>query len=335
METDKITFFSLGDSRYFPGTVGLVNSLRLTGHTGEIVILDCGFTDAQRQLLSPACTLVPLSASDDASNRTYYKLVAPRAHEADLTVIIDSDIIVTDVLDEVADAAAGGKIVAHPDPERRRWFAEWEEIFQLPAAPRKDVYVCAALVAFSRHAYPDLLEQWWDACQRTRHARTVAEGASGPTSQADQDALNAVLMSRYPHGTVAVRPALEAPQARELAEGVEIVDRSTLHCAYRGHRTLLLHAAGTPKAWLLRGVRRDAYTTLLGRLLDSDDVTVRVPRRLAPPWIGTGVAARSLLASLAAAKRASRPVRRAATSAQRRVRAFTGPQGRGRGSVHP
>ena len=39
--------YCVADSRYFPGAVGLVNSLRLVGHREPILVLDTGLTDAR------------------------------------------------------------------------------------------------------------------------------------------------------------------------------------------------------------------------------------------------------------------------------------------------
>jgi hypothetical protein len=56
-KTDAATFYAVGNARYFPGAVALLNSLRLTGHAEQLVFGDCGFTPAQRTQLSPHCTL--------------------------------------------------------------------------------------------------------------------------------------------------------------------------------------------------------------------------------------------------------------------------------------
>ena len=250
----QATIFSVGDEGYFVGTVGLINSLRLTGHDGEIVILDCGFTPDQRELLDPVCTLERLDDDRATSFRSFLKPIAPLTHQSDHTIVIDSDVIVTSRLDELIASAAAGNIVAYPDPERDRWFAEWKDIFQLPEHPRRDIYVCAAVVGFSRSHHPEFLQQWWGACQRILTVPTMgADGAPAPTSQADQDALNAVLMSSYPEGTVDLRPVPEAPQESELRKGVDIDDPRTLRCSYGGQPTRLLHSAGRRKPWMRRG----------------------------------------------------------------------------------
>ena len=45
-------FYCVADERYFLGAVGLINSLRLVGHDEPVYLLDCGLTDAQRELLA-------------------------------------------------------------------------------------------------------------------------------------------------------------------------------------------------------------------------------------------------------------------------------------------
>ena len=47
----ETAFYCVADERYFLGAVGLVNSLRLLGHGEPIVLLDCGLTGEQRDLL--------------------------------------------------------------------------------------------------------------------------------------------------------------------------------------------------------------------------------------------------------------------------------------------
>lgn len=305
-----VYLITVSDDRYFVGTVGMVNSVRLTGHAVEIVVLDNGFTSAQAALLAPECTLVRAEEDPGIPFATYLKPVAPLALDGDVTVFIDSDIIVTSRLHDVIESAAQGKVVAYADPERDRWFAEWEQVFELPRAPRRDVYLCAALVAMSQRAHPEMLVRWWDACQRAFAARSNGTGAS--VGQADQDALNAVLMGWYPEGTVEVRPGHEAPQAHELRIGVDVDDLRTLQCSYRGQPTLVLHCAGRPKPWVPVGARRTAYTTLLQRLLSGSDVPVRVPPDMVPLWLREGRAPAMLQSGLNLYSRARASISRRA-----------------------
>jgi hypothetical protein len=57
-ETASITFFTICNEAYFPGLVGLINSLRLVGHDSPIVVGDCGLTPEQRAVLADHCTPV-------------------------------------------------------------------------------------------------------------------------------------------------------------------------------------------------------------------------------------------------------------------------------------
>lgn len=297
----NVTYFTVSDARYFLGTVGLVNSLRLTGNHQPIVVLDGGFTPEQRDLLAGHCTLMPLPDIGIVRNPTYYKLIAPRAVRSEITVVIDSDMVVTGALDELLATAHAGKIVAYPDPEPERWFAEWEQIFKLPAPPRRQVYANAGLVVFSTRHFPDLLDQWWSACRITQDRPTLYEGALGPTSQGDQDALNAILMSVYPPGAVSLRPADEAPQAGGLNSvfGAKVTDPARVACEYRGRPTLILHSASHPKPWMSEELFLDtAYVQLLRRLYAGGDVPIRLPEAMVPRCLKQGLGTRAVVAGL-------------------------------------
>ena len=110
-------FYCVADSRYFPGAVGLVNSLRLVGHREPILVLDTGLTDAQRALLEPQAEIVP-SPSD--APPWLLKTVAPLSRPAAVMVLLDADLVVTRPLTDLIEArerAAGG--VSQPDRQVR------------------------------------------------------------------------------------------------------------------------------------------------------------------------------------------------------------------------
>ncbi len=54
--TPPVAFYCISSDLYFPGAVALVNSLRLVGHTEPIFLLDCGLSDAHRELLATEVT---------------------------------------------------------------------------------------------------------------------------------------------------------------------------------------------------------------------------------------------------------------------------------------
>jgi hypothetical protein len=122
--SSEVTFYTICNAPYFLGLVGLINSLRLLGHTDPIVVLDCGLTPEQRRLLSPHCTLFKLP-NDVAQNPQQYKAFPYLLNPQGTIAIIDSDIIVTRCLKTILRSAEQGKICVFSDPENYRWFSEW------------------------------------------------------------------------------------------------------------------------------------------------------------------------------------------------------------------
>jgi hypothetical protein len=207
---------------------------------------------------------------------------------------------VTSPLDDLIDRAVAGQVAAFPDPESDRWYGEWQGIFGLTSAPRKeDTYVCAGVVVFSPARLPELIAQWWARCQLIADHPTVAEGAVGPTAQADQDALNAILMSEYPAGTTHYEDIDRFPAASELAYirgTVTITDRAKLTCTFRGKPCIALHASGAPKPWLThRGIRRNAYVVLQSDMLTRPGLAVTVPEGDVPFWLAKEPMGRAVL----------------------------------------
>jgi hypothetical protein len=286
------TFYTVSNDRFFPGTVALLNSLRLTGNRGELVVLDCGLTGAQRTRLDPHVTIVEVSAD----RSTPPPLLKPWVHllEPQGTLVwLDSDMIVTGSLDYVVELAKSGSICVYPDHQaaRQRWFPEWEDLFALTSPPRQQTYVNSGLVAFSQHHWGHLLERWWQACRRVPWERVFAGEYEQPFFTGDQDALNALLMSEFPRDAVAVLPPEEAPLHDALDE-VEVVNQQNLICTYAGRPTKLLHYSWSPKAWERRAwprIRHDAYVQLVGRVLFNSDLTTRLDPRGFPVWLRPGI----------------------------------------------
>ena len=63
----QAAFYTISNAGYFPGLVGLVNSLRTVGHRETIFVADVGMTEEQQALLKPHCTLIPLSSNGVAN----------------------------------------------------------------------------------------------------------------------------------------------------------------------------------------------------------------------------------------------------------------------------
>jgi hypothetical protein len=333
----KAAFFTVSDAGYFLGTAAMVTSLRRSGAQEEIVVLDAGLREEQVAALRKTCHVVPLdSAHAGAANATYYKLLAPLTvadeRDIDVVVLIDGDMIVTHSLADLLDVARGGSLVAYADPNRGRWCPEWQEIFGLDRAPRRQTYVNAGFVAFSRRAFPELLPRWQAACDRIADHPTMAEGARGPTEAGDQDALNAVLMSHYPSGVLHVRPPDESPQGHDLVGGARfarprIVDRATLACEYRGTDVRILHSSGNnglPKPWKSwRGMGRNAYTELLVDMLATPGPGVEVLPAAVPWWLRRGDRASTARTIVDAVVLGRALARRLPKAAWRRVRALS------------
>ena len=292
--SERATFHTIANARYFPGLVALVNSMRLTGHDQEVVVLDLGLTPGQRERLADHVTLVQLP--NQVGHPAFMKPYPHRLAPAGTVVLIDSDMIVTASLDEPLADAAAGLIAVFGDHEstRSRWFAEWEQGFGLSGPPRHQEYVNAGFVAISQEHWPNFLTRWATACQllpidryavlpRFLPRRTAMDGE--PFWAGDQDALNAILMAEIPPESLAIRPRSQQP---DWLDEAEVVDEQTLECRYRGEPTLILHLSLAPKPWEPTGWRRarnNAYVRLLPRVLLADDVALRLSPAELPLWL--------------------------------------------------
>ena len=311
--TMGVTYVTVSDSQFFVGTVALLNSLRLTGNEGELVVLDCGLTAVQRDRLRSFCRIEPIPA-DDRTHRTLYKPYASGLAEG-VVVFVDSDVIVTGSLGEVIGDAARGGVCAFRDPTLERRFDEWEEVFRLSAPPRVgQPYVCAAFIVFATARWPELMGRWREACGLVSYSlprnayRLWERSFADPIHYLDQDALNAILMSEVPAEALhALDPDL-GPTSFEQ-DPVDVVDATSLRCSLRGKETLLLHYAGGPKPWEARGWSGrifDAYIRLLPRVLLADDLPLRLAGGDVPIWIRGGPQGRVALSSLRAGADAAR-----------------------------
>lgn len=241
--SNKLTFYTVSDARYFLGTVGLVNSLRLTGHDDVVVVLDCGLTPEQKDLLSSQCHIVEFP-KDISANPQLLKPFPYLLNPTGTIAIIDSDIIVTRSLLPLANLANNGKICAYPDITPHRWCDRWQELFALKQELRHQPYITTGLVIFSTVHWSWLLERWWQVCKQILPHRTNFSGGTthdDPLAWADQDALNALLMSEIPQTALVLSSPLEVPEGDAL-EQVKVVNARTLACTYQGQTTTLLHS---------------------------------------------------------------------------------------------
>ena len=299
------TFYTVADSRFFPGVVALLNSLRLTGNGGELIVLDAGLDDAQRARLSGHARLVALPGGVTANAF----LAKPFAHRLDIDgtlVILDSDMLVTASLEPVVARAHAGRICVFPDhpTTRRRWFAEWREGFGLSSEPRRQTYVNAGFLALALVRWRDVLARWAEICERIPPGAHFSSDMAGPYWAGDQDALNALLMSEVPADAVEILPSGEEAYWDAL-RSVD-VDERTLSCRRNGTRVTILHYSFRPKPWERAAWIRvvdDAYVRLLPRVLFADDVELRLDPADVPAWVRPGRRARATLRGLDIAHR--------------------------------
>jgi hypothetical protein len=279
-------FYCMSSEVYFLGAVGLVNSLRLLGHTEPIYVLDCGLRPAHRQLLEPHVTMVDAPGDEPPH---LLKTVAPRAHPADVQVLIDADMIAVRRLDPLLDRAAGGEVVAVKD-RLDRFVAEWGELLDLGPIERRP-YVSSGLVLLGGALGAEVLELWDDRMRRVEYELSYFERdmPDYPLRFVDQDVLNAVIAARVDAGRAHVLDRALAPS--QPFRGLRVVDEATLRCRGRdGTDPYVLHHY-LRKPWL-EPMYHGIYSRMLARLLLADDVAVRVPGDEVPRRMRGGFRAR-------------------------------------------
>lgn len=284
-----VEFFTISSGLYFPGFVGLYNSLRLSGHQEPVTVLERGMSERQKAIIRPHCRIVTLDY--DVKNPCHLTAFPSQLDATGIVVLIDSDALVVDQLDPIIDHAREGKICLSRDPDESRFFDEWGKIFDVRNPLRKQTYYNTGLVAFSVEHWPELLGRWWESLKRVWDRPSIMEGASrkkDPTSQPDQDALNALLMSEFPPDSVFEIPSHWNVFPKNLAS-VNVEDRTSLRCSWRGERVKVVQASGRPKPWTWRRLtdrqKFFCYPNLLRRTLTARDIAIRLPNGMLPPWL--------------------------------------------------
>ena len=282
----EAAFYCVADERYFLGAVGLVNSLRLQGHSEPIYLLDCGLSERQRELIAPEVELV---AGPRETPPWLLKTVAPLAHPAEVMVLIDTDMIATRPLGELIEAAAGGRVVAFRN-DRQRFFAQWGELTGLGPATRRP-YVSSGLVALGPGIGGQLLELLERLQPIVDFERTYwrRNERGYPFLYADQDVLNAILATRLDPRQLTVLD--ERLAATPPFRGLRVVDERRLRCAYGdGIGPLVVHQY-VRKPWL-EPTFDGVYSRLLRRLLVGPGLAIRPPADQVPLRLRTGAGAR-------------------------------------------
>jgi hypothetical protein len=278
-------FYCVADDRYFLGVVGLVNSLRLVGHTEPIHLLDCGLSISQRALLEPHAELA--DAPDDAPP-WLLKIVLPLSRPAPVAVLLDADMVVTRGLQELIERAAEGRVVAFRNPVDR-FHPEWGELLDLGPTRRRP-YMSSAAIALGGELGREVLALMADRQDRVdferTHWRRAEEGY--PFTYADQDVFNAILATSAEAASIVELDQRLAPTPP--FDGLRLVDERSLRCSYDdGVEPYLVHHH-TIKPWL-EPTHHGIYSRLLRRLLIGDGLAISLPRSEIPLRLRTGLRA--------------------------------------------
>jgi hypothetical protein len=284
----QVAFYCVSNESYFLGTVGMLNSLRLMGHTEPLFLLDAGLTPEQRELLAPHVTLVARSGD---TVPWLLKTIAPLRHPAEVGVLIDADMILTRHLGDLVELASRGHLVAFED-EYDKFVPEWGELLGLGTARRRR-YVCSGLVFLGGSLAGKVLSLMHDSKARIEPELKNPELSIFHVAflTLDQDVLNAILCTRVESDRIVALENRLAPNPP--FRGLRLLDEETLRCAHDdGVEPYVLHHLGSRKPWL-DPMRHDIYSALLARLLVSEDVTVKVPRSDIPLRMRKGLLARA------------------------------------------
>ena len=278
-------FYCVADREYFIGAVGLVNSLRLLGHTEPIHLLDCGLSGEQRALLEPE---VSLGEGPRDTPPWLLKTILPLAEPSDTMLLLDVDMIATRSPAPLLESAATGRLVAFRNPVDRHC-PEWGELLDLGETQRRP-YVSSAALALDRATGAEVLGLMAERQERVDFELTHWRGALAgyPFTYADQDVLNAILSTVIAPDRVEVLDSDLAPTPPFT--GLRLVDAAGLSCLNAaGERPYLVHHH-TTKPWL-EPTHHGVYSQLLRRLLVGDDLAIRVPEALVPPRLRRGLRA--------------------------------------------
>ena len=276
-------FYCVCDSRYFLGAVGMLNSLRVVGHAEPMYVLDCGLTPDQRELIAPHVTLV---AGPSDVPPYMLKTIAPLRHPSPITVLIDTDVIVTRPLTDLISTAAHGQVVGFRN-NSDRFFAEWGRLLDL-GTPRRRPYVSVSLVLLGGTLGSEVLRLLDDRQRRVDFDHSLyGRNVSGyPFTYPEQDVLNAIIATRAEADPVVALD--ERGEAVPPFDGLSVVDAQRLRCSYDdGTEPYFLHHFMDRKPWL-HATEPGIYSRLLSRLLVADDLQVRVPERAIPLRLRTG-----------------------------------------------
>jgi hypothetical protein len=282
-------FYTLGSGPYFLGLVALINSLRLLEHAEPIFVLDCGFTELQRELLSAEATIVPLV---EPVFPPLAKAVAPLLHPARQMILIDADMIVLRPLSRLIEQATEGRVVAFADPVSHRHDPRWSTLLGLPEL-RRQPYVNGGFLIFSDASLP-VLEEFNEFCRELDPRNSAFESGSpaNPFYYLDQDVFNAVLGTRFRREQVVINEQRLAPHPP--FDGLALKERR--HTYADGTEPFLLHHARPRKPWLTHS-RSTVFSRRFTQLVDAPGLPLTPPIDLVP-WRLRRTGARAAVARI-------------------------------------
>jgi hypothetical protein len=273
---DSVTMIPCGiycvaSSEHYIGLVALVNSLRLTGNDLPVFVTDCGLTACQRERLAPHVALVEV---DDQRSPHLAKWAGPLAHPAEVSILLDADIVALRSLDPLVGVAQHRPLV-FADPLWHRFDENWGRLLGLGPL-RRGTYFNAGVIALPARRAAELLPVVATAQRRIDTDKTWLNSGGQPGYPfyfGDQDVWNAVFAARLAPNELLVfeqRLAVHPPFPR-----LRLHDTQTLDCRYPdGAVPFFLHHVGK-KPWLAQ-TRPNIYSRLLTRLLLSDDLELRL-----------------------------------------------------------
>ena len=309
----------MANSPHFLGAVALINSLRLTGWSDEIVVVDCGLEQEQRSLLESEARILPVADGPDPPQLV--KVAGPLSYAAQTAVVLDADMIVTRPIEPlVEEVEQSGRMIAVADRLGDRFDERWGDLLGLGELRRHPYVNCGLLIV------PDgvggrLFRLWKDAQAHIELDRSLLGGGSpfDPLFFADQDVLNAVLASsRFTADELTVLDFGAAPHPP--FPGLRIADVERLRVVRDdGSEPFVLHHIQR-KPWM-QPLPSSVYSELLPRLWLADDLPVRLSPDLVPSWFRGGAAGRvaavraGIVVGTEQARRAVRDLRSGSSSA--------------------
>ncbi len=279
--------YTVGDMRHFLGVVALVNSLRLTGWMEAIVVVDCGFAEWQRRLLSAEVQLLP-APPETAPH--LLKAVGPLRRPARTMAVIDADVVITRSLEPLFRAAEDEmRLVAVTDALGDRFDTRWGDLLglgQLRPRPYVNSGFLVTPLDLGRRILGEL-----ERLQPLLDVRRSMIGSGNPTDPfyfLDQDALNALLASTaVSDDDLHILPYDAVPHPPFA--GIAVADARALRLTCMdGAQPYGLHHIQR-KPWL-HHLPATPYSELLPRLWLADDLPLRLDESHVPLRFRTGPA---------------------------------------------